>query len=228
MCNECRRRLLEEAHRFRVWVGARSGPFGAWVPEAGVADGDVIDAFTRFVRGCSDHPWDDEVIAEILHLVALDDEPEYLVDLLTEDPVHLLAVARGSILHPRWEARWQIADRLGDLHDDKVEAESLLIRFMQDGNEYVRRRAILALARLRSQHVEQFAEAAWRTGHQYQRMAVVSALYEIGSLKLSEFLERAKADGREYLVSCAREIEARVLADAARRGQDSLATSDSV
>ena len=80
------------------------------------------------------------------------------------------------------------------------------MRFVRDRDEYVSRRALLALGQLRSEKTEEYAERAWRTGHEYQRIAALWALKECGSAKLSDYLREAEADGREYVLHNAKAV----------------------
>lgn len=206
MRDQLRQKVLDEASRFREWATDHAGPSGEWELDYGSWDA-VLDAFTSFVGACSYETWNDEITQAILYLVARDNEAEFFVDVLAEAPDRLLLLAGAAIRYPESDARWQLADRLGDLREHMAEAESLLVHFAQDEDEYVRRRAVMALGRLGSRHVERLAQAAWNTGDEYQRMAILDALHALGSPKLREYLDRARVDGRHYLVSFARKIE---------------------
>lgn len=85
---------------------------------------------------------------------------------------------------------------------------ALLIHFAYDADEYVSRRALIALGKLKSERTEQLAERAWQTGHEYQRIAALWALKDVGSSKLGDYLLQAEEDGREYVVRNAIEIRA--------------------
>jgi HEAT repeat protein len=208
MCDQLRQDLLDAASRFRQWISEHGEDANGDGESAYEGWGAAYAAFTAFVRGCPRALWDDAATQAALYLVARDQESEILVDEVTEDACRLIALAKAAIRYPEPDARWQMADRLGDLRGQEAEVEPLLVQFTRDKDEYVRRRAILALGRLGSPLVEEVAEGAWNTGHEYQRIAVLSALRSIGSPQLQEYLDRAMADGRCYLVAHAATIQA--------------------
>ncbi len=89
----------------------------------------------------------------------------------------------------------------------------MILDFAKDPNEYVSRRALLAMPALRPDCVEQFAPLFWERScyspelQEYQRIAVLISLDAIHSDLLPQYLERAKQDGRSYLLEHAERIE---------------------
>lgn len=89
----------------------------------------------------------------------------------------------------------------------------MILDFAKDPNEYVSRRALLAMPALRPDYVEQFAPLFWERNcyslelQEYQRIAVLVALDAIHSGLLSQYIKRAKRDGRKYLKEHAERIE---------------------
>ncbi|MCP3393830.1 HEAT repeat domain-containing protein [Bradyrhizobium sp. CCGB12] len=134
---------------------------------------------------------------------------EILKRELTARPAHLLALARAAPHSPERDARWQLADALGSDEFAADEVEPLLEQFFHDADEYVSRRALLALARRRSKRAEALALRAWGTEHEYQRMAALDALSAVNSPLLPSYLDLAQRDGREYLVDFANRLRAR-------------------
>jgi HEAT repeat protein len=135
----------------------------------------------------------------VLYAIARDNEMQWLIEHLAQNADNLLCLAEPALDSDTWEAKWQIAMALGGLESRRAEAELLLLRFARDGDEYVSRRALLALSDLNSSHVEDLVASAWDTGEEYQRIAVLCALHKVGSPLLKEYAELAEADGREYL-----------------------------
>jgi hypothetical protein len=169
----------------------------------------VYTAFSSFIAATSYEVWGEEAIQIILYLVARDNECEVLIRELAGSPDRLLVVAVRAIAHTDRDARWQVASVLGDLTERRLDAELILLQFAGDGDEYVRRRAILALGRLGSSLVARLAEEAWNREdpmQEYQRMAVLTALHDSSSASLEDYVRRAEADGRSYLLSTVREI----------------------
>lgn len=209
MHDDVKRQLLLAADRFRAWARDTypNARFGEWETTYEGWDA-VYESVTRFIRGYHYDRWDSVERQALLYLIARDNESELLVDVLAEDPARLLALARDAVVSTENEARCQIAERLGNLRENREEATALLVQFAQDeqDDEYVRRRALLALGRLGSDEVHGLVEKAWSTGLEYQRVAVLHVLYALGSPSLPEYLARADADGREHLVANAARI----------------------
>lgn len=146
----------------------------------------------------------------VIYIVARDNEVEIMVSELAQEPDRFLAVALACLSSAERDAKWQFAAELGKLSTHLQEAESLLLKFVEDEDEYVRRRAIIALGRIRSSHVERLAEQAWNREEEwqeYQRMAVLDALHSVGSPQLETYLIKATEDGRQYLGVCAAKIK---------------------
>jgi HEAT repeat protein len=89
--------------------------------------------------------WNSEVFDELLYALARDNETENIADKLPEHPKKLVALANKAITYPDYQARWQIAHALYKISDKSEEAKNLLTGFASDENEYVRKRALLAL-----------------------------------------------------------------------------------
>ena len=115
-------------------------------------------------------------------------------------------LAEAAIKYDEPGAKWQIASRLGSIEGSVEDVETYLLEFLNDSDEYVRRRALLALAHIGSDQTEAWAEIAWRTGHEYQRMAALHALHQVSSSKLDGFITLAKQDGRRYLIKKAKDL----------------------
>ncbi|MDG1769220.1 MAG: HEAT repeat domain-containing protein [Yoonia sp.] len=78
---------------------------------------------------------------------------------------------------------------------------------MDDADEYVRRRSLMALSVLGSKETERLAILAWETGRLYPRIEALHALSKIGSPKLEHFLGLVKQDGRAHLLANASELQ---------------------
>ena len=198
-----------EVARFRAWADAypvevRSGVweslYDAW-PE-------LYGAFTTFVRTTPWQQWSEATTQALLYAIARDNDMEELVKVVAENPDNLLYLAQRAVASPEADARWQIAVELSDLEPRPPQVEPLLLQVAQDEDEYVRRRALMALADIGSPHVAGLVERAWDTGDEYQRMAVLYALESVDSPELDTYLARAEADGRQELLDYASSIRA--------------------
>jgi hypothetical protein len=145
---------------------------------------------------------------DLLYALARDNEDEILADALRRRPELLVAVAEDALACGDSNARWQIAAMLGELTPLTAEIETLLVRFAVDDDEYVRRRALLALAAIGSGKTEQYALAAWTTGEISARAAALAALHLARSALLSRHLDLAFEDGRTPLVTAALRVMA--------------------
>ena len=124
-----------------------------------------------------------------------------------------MLLARRSIQMGEWHARWQLADQLGYLQNSGADVEGILVALAGDREEYVRRCALAALARLGSPVTEALALEAWSRQdeqQEYTRMQVLWCLHRIGSLHLEPLLVEAERDKRDYL---------RAFAGRVRRGE---------
>jgi HEAT repeat protein len=149
--------------------------------------------------------WNASDVDLILYVLARDNEVEIVKDELERRPEHLASLARHSLASAcDHESRWQLAVALAKTQ--VPESEELLTRYCRDKHEYVRRRALVALASIGSAIAEVFAEEAWATGEQYQRMSALSALHKLKSPSLTKYLRLAEEDGREYLTALAARI----------------------
>lgn len=146
--------------------------------------------------------------ADLLYALARDNEDEILADALRRRPELLVAVAEDALAGGEYNARWQVAAMLGELTPLTAEVEALLMRFAADEDEYVRRRALLALAATGSGKTEQHALAAWASGEPSQRAAALTALHLVRSPLLQCHLDLAFEDGNPQLVSAALRVMA--------------------
>jgi len=199
--------LHEQVEKFREWaalypVRQRSTD---WECEYGHWEA-LWDASLAVVDSLAPDAWTVTACADLLYAIARDHALEHISSMLWTQPDALLALARASIDASEPNAKWQLAARLGGQSSHAAEAEALLLRLVNDEDEYVRRRALLALGALKSAYAETLAERAWDTGHEYQRIAALWVLKDIKSGKLAQYVKLAEEDGREYVVRNARDV----------------------
>ena len=200
--------LHSEVEKFKAWAVTYplANKYGEWEcaydnwPE-------LYTAAFHFLETSRPEAWTEVNSNDLLYVIARDNECEILIVKLAETPNVLIELSRIAILSQESDAKWQLADRLGSFDSRQAEAEALLLKFVVDENEYVRRRALLSLGTLKSTKAEELAVKAWAANHEYQRMAALSVLDAISSAKLPEYIEKAMQDGREYLVHKALEIQ---------------------
>ena len=200
--------LKYEIELFRQWAALylESPRSGEWECDYD-RWGNIWTALDQFLEEVSFEQWNQEVTGGILYVIARDNEIENSLDALAGDPQRLLFLARAALNSTEVDAKWQIANRLGDLPERISEVEPILLEFIErspfcdktDRNEYVSRQALLALGRLKSTKAEKLAEVAWGAGYEYQRIAALHVFYEIGSSQLENYLQLAESDNSLYL-----------------------------
>lgn len=195
--------------RFRAWADTYPPEerFDGWESDYG-AWPELYGAFTSYVRANSWRQWSEATSQALLYAIARDNEMAELVKVVAENPDDLLHLAQQAVAFPDSDARWQIVVELSCLEPQPPQVEPLLLQFAQDEDEYVRRRALMALADVGSAQVADLVRRAWDTGDEYQRIAAIYALDVIGSPELDTYLARAQADGREQLFEFASRIRA--------------------
>jgi hypothetical protein len=196
--------LDHEVRRFKAWADANPGRSGEW-EEDYPNWSDLYRACDAFLT-TQPKDWSSRDIECLLYAIARDNESEYLVD--EASPEQILVLSRAALHSAERDAKWQLAVRLAQL-PDLLDAENILRSFADDAEEYVRRRALMALADLGSPDAEGLAQRAWDTGDEYQRMACLHALYTVRSSLLEEYLSLAEMDGRHYLREAGRRIRDR-------------------
>ncbi len=168
----------------------------------------LYDAFIDFVATTTCQQWSTATTDMLLYVIARDNETGQLIREVGRKPENLSCLAERAAESAEPDAKWQMAVELSHIELPPVWVGSLLLRFAHDANEYVRRRALIALADIKSPFVADLIEPAWNTGLEYQRMAVLKALSIIGSPELDSYLARVETDGRQNVVHYAEGIRA--------------------
>lgn len=212
--------LIREVGRFRSWAGenppatrSREQPlhhadvewesdYPYWV--------ELHDAVMEFVDASPPARWSDEQRRAILYALARDHEDQHLAgEICQHHPATLLSLARAATVEGDVDARWQFADQLGNLRSDLAAVEPLLLVFIRDKEEYVRRRALNSLTRIGSPSAEPLAIEAWHRPDEHQekaRMQVLDCLRILGSPHLELLLNEAEQDERRYVREFANRI----------------------
>jgi hypothetical protein len=165
----------------------------------------LFEIILAFLTTSINDPWMVQEVNDILYVMGWDNECENLADEIEENPDVLIKLANLALNSSEDDAKWQLADRLGNLSNEP--AESLLLKFVNDKDEYVRRRALIALGRMQSPYAEALAEKSWDTGEEYQRIAALWVLKDISSSKLAAYLQKAIEDGRQFVIKNADQIQ---------------------
>ena len=191
--------LKEEVAKFRKWAIKNPGRYGEW--EVNYEDWDALyKTFFKFIENSSAEALSPKEIEDLIYVIGRDNEDERLIEFLTKQEEIFLVLAFSAITADDIDARWQFAHYLGEFKNMKEDAEKLLLKYFKDPNEYVSRRALMALANMGSSYTEEYCEKAWESDLEYQRIAVLYSLNKINSKQLESHLSKAMDDGRQSLV----------------------------
>ena len=217
MAKGIRERLLKQAIKFHQWQeatypGKTSEELGGeWEVDYPYWN-DTYSAFCHVLTQMDAETADSVLLDEMVYLIARDNEAEGFIQETTSHPQWFECLCRRAAASNENEAKWQFAAYLPECSCSQ-EVRDIILDFAKDPNEYVSRRALLAMPALRPDCVEQFAPLFWERNcyspelQEYQRIAVLVSLDAIHSDLLPQYLEQAKQDGRRYLLEHAKRIE---------------------
>ena len=217
MAKDIRECLLAQARKFHQWQeitypGKTTEEIGgAWEVDY-PAWNDIFDAFCHVLTQMNAEMADSVLLDEMVYLIARANEAEGFIQETTSHPKWFECLCRRAAASNENEAKWQFAAYLPECSCSQ-KVRDIILDFAKDPNEYVSRRALLAMPALRPDCVEQFAPLFWERNcyspelQEYQRIAVLISLDAIHSDLLPQYLERAKQDGRSYLLEHAKRIE---------------------
>ncbi|MEV6692565.1 HEAT repeat domain-containing protein [Micromonospora sp. NPDC051196] len=103
----------------------------------------LLDAAEQAVKRAS--VLEREVISDLLFVLARDNEDERVAEILRDNPAALRRLLPQALRYPDAQARWQVAAILPALGAVAVEP---LMQLKLDPDEYVRRRAAIALSEI--------------------------------------------------------------------------------
>lgn len=221
MAKGVRERLLEQAIKFHQWQeatypGKTSEELGGeWEVDYPYWN-DTYSAFCQVLIQMDAETADSVLLDEMAYLIARDNEAEGFIQETTSHPQWFERLCRRAAASNESEAKWQFAAYLPECPCSQ-EVKDMILDFAKNPNEYVSRRALLAMPTLRPGCVEQFAPLFWERNcysldlQEYQRIAVLVSLDAIHSDLLPHYLEQAKQDGRRYLLEHAERIEGGLL-----------------
>ena len=172
----------------------------------------IYDAFVQFIRDTEAYEWSNEEQEKLLYIIARDNESEFISENLPEDA--LLKLTQTAVIKAPDDAKWQLIIQLHRLQDKKA-AFSYLEIFITDPHEYVVRRTLMEMAKMKHPRTEEYCQKLWDKNtygemEEYQRIAILFSLHEIKSERLLYYLEQAKTGGGKYLVNAALKIKAEI------------------
>ena len=185
--------LKDEVERFQAWAATQKKESGEWE-----CDYEAWSALYAAAQAALLAPrLLDSDVERLLYALARDNECECILGMLTEHPENGMCMARAALQYPDPDARWQVAEFLGTR--DEPAARELLRHLVADGEEYVRRRALLASV---PKDPDFAAEVAWTwlsADYEYARLAALSVLHQLDSPRLAEAMTRLSDDASPYV-----------------------------
>ena len=217
MAKGIRERLLEQAIKFHQWQEdtypeKTAEEIGSMWEVDYPYWNDTYRAFCHVLTQMDAETADSVLLDEMVYLIARDNEAEGFIQETTSHPQWFERLCRRAAASNESEAKWQFAAYLPECPCSQ-EVKDMILDFAKDPNDYVSRRALLAMPALCPDCVEQFAPLFWERNcyslelQEYQRIAVLVSLDAIHSVMLPQYLEQAKQDGRSYLLEHAKRIE---------------------
>ncbi|HEY1172060.1 MAG TPA: HEAT repeat domain-containing protein [Verrucomicrobiae bacterium] len=186
--------LAEAVKRFRAWAAEDHEGEGIGEWECDYEHwSEIYDAFNPAL----DAPLSPGAIEDILYAIARDNEVEVLRERLTTRPEILIALAPAALVYSEFHARWQIAVSLGEVGSPA--ALEILRKFIDDPQEYVRRRALIAYAPHRSAESEPIAWAWLSSEEPYSRLAALHVLRDVHSSRWPDAVEMLQGDPCEFV-----------------------------
>lgn len=136
---------------FKVWASSISQKNGEWETEY-IQWEEIYkttsDLFVDEQELISEMNINKQFRGNLLFILARDNECENILQLLILHSRILLSLADFSIHYSDMDARWQIAYGLGEINIEIDEQKRLLGQFLNDPNEYVKKRAEYAFQKL--------------------------------------------------------------------------------
>ncbi|MGC5323876.1 HEAT repeat domain-containing protein [Brevibacillus sp. SYSU BS000544] len=151
----------------------------------------IYTIFDKLIETTSCRSWDHRTVNNLLFIIGRDNESELLIRKITDFPERLYFLGKEGIAYPDSDTKWQLANYLTKCLSTHADVEEIILKYYQDQNEYVKRRALLALGIINSKYAEQCAIESWNTGMKYQRLAALEVLKQLKSPYFSELQNRS-------------------------------------
>ena len=172
----------------------------------------IYTAFSHVLSAYLPQEAEHKLLSEMVYIIARDNESEWLIEETVPYDGWFALLCRCSLKANEPDARWQFASRLAECGCNQ-EIKKLILRFVEDKNEYVSRRALLVLPNILPKQVEHYVLLFWDRDCfgtvllEYQRMALLDALSTSSSPLLDTYLEKARQSGQPYLMHLAEKIK---------------------
>ena len=177
---------------------------------------EMISSALNIIEKCSAASATEQMIDDLLYVIARDNECETIIDELTDHNEWFSLLCRCSLKTHYTNAKWQFAKNLSNYNgNDNI--HELVYDFLAVEDEYTERLALEALADIYPEKAEAYAIDFWNRNKyendEYQKIMALHVLYQIHSQKLCDYLEIAEHSEYEYLRMNAQEIRKKIKAD---------------
>ncbi|HOP21586.1 MAG TPA: hypothetical protein PK055_00865 [Gammaproteobacteria bacterium] len=195
--------LANKVARFKKWASSRQGTYGEWECDYQHWD-ELWKAAEESMKDFSHENSDIETINNLLYTIARDNEIERLRKEAIKYPELLRQLARFGVDSSEPDAKWQVSVSVADAQ--LPDAADLIRPYLNDNNEYVRRRSLLAIAPFSPNEAEEIAKVWMDKDYEYSRIAGLHVLDILKSECLELYLERHANDSSKYVRSNVEDI----------------------
>ena len=102
--------------------------------------------------------YDSNVADLLIQALAIDNECERILDAIAESEIDISRFTAQVMLSDQSEARWQMAEALGQVNYNDRDAQ-LAQMILEDDDPYVKRRALLSLAKVNKSRAKEHAKS---------------------------------------------------------------------
>lgn len=188
--------LQQEIDRFRKWAPPTDRRHGEWECD--------YEHWTRLwsaaMSTIDKHAGQElspDVAEDLLYVLARDNEAENVRDHLVQTPDVLSALAVYATKSPDPDAKWQIVVSIADAK--LPDAAELIRPFLNDDDEYVRRRSLMAFTLFAPREAEEIALHDLAATFEYTRIAALHVLDTVDSPQLALALQALDNDPSEHV-----------------------------
>jgi hypothetical protein len=188
--------LNDEVERFKKWAPPIKHQHGEWE-----CDYEHWNALWSAAISTIDRHVDREIssgVAEdLLYVLARDNEAEYVRGHLVQTPSVLAALVVYATKCADADAKWQIVVSVAEAN--LPGAANLIRPFLNDEDEYVRRRSLMVYALYAPREAENIALQNLSDAFEYTRIAALHVLDAVDSPHLASWLDALENDPNEYV-----------------------------
>lgn len=154
-----------------------------------------------------------QTIDDILFGIARDNECSRIVNTLLDYPEWYSVLCRQCLETTYTNAKWEFAESLKE-YSGNDGLKELIFKFLDTGDEYTERLALMSLAYIYPDKAEKYAIDFWNRNKfendEYQKIMVLHVLHKIQSSQLEHYLNLAEHSKYKWLKENAKEIRSKL------------------